>query len=313
MATSQDRNAARVAQLADAADGAEHRLLHHVIDVRVAVHGPADDVVDQREVGRGQGVKRAAVPALRGDHGWRVLGSASQAEFASRLGDTTGAGITENPGWFSVIRPASAPSPERKPDKHREDAGDNRRHNEAGKPGRGRRRPGRARAFAATAALAAVALHSGLRGAWAAARLAAGAPARRRPGTGATPPRERRVGPTAATGGAAATHGATPGLTAVRDRRDSAAVAASRRSVRARARRPRPCRPRRRRLPSAPAASAPPPSGAAGAWTAPGDVRQPDEPDDLGRGRAQREPRRLPPPAGCCPPGTASRSARRTT
>src|SRR5260370_41343884 len=58
----------RITQVTDAAHGADHRLLHHVIDVRVPAHGPADDVVDQRQVGHGEAVEGRAVTALGGDH-----------------------------------------------------------------------------------------------------------------------------------------------------------------------------------------------------------------------------------------------------
>ena len=86
----------RVAQLADAADGAQHGLLHDVIDVRMTVHGPADDVVDQRQVRRRQGVERAPVAALRGDHRREVRVSLRWCSHHN-LGDTTRVPeITEN-------------------------------------------------------------------------------------------------------------------------------------------------------------------------------------------------------------------------
>ena len=101
-------------------------------------------------------------------------------------------------------------------------------HNEAGKPGRGRRRPWRARAFAATAALAAVAFTAGCAGLGGGAASGPGtaAPGLTAAATAATMPPSRRPGPaTPAPTGSAASGGASQ---------------------------------------SAPAASGPPPSGAAG-------------------------------------------------
>ena len=136
-------------------------------------------------------------------------------------------------------------------------------HNEAWKPGRGRRRPWRARAFAATAALAAVAFTAGCAGLGGGAAGGQGAGAAGGQGTGATSATGGAgSASTAATGGAAATDGATPGLTA-------AATAATM---------PPPRRPGTSTgtpappvtasggaaSQSAPAAPAPPPSGAAG-------------------------------------------------
>ena len=137
-------------------------------------------------------------------------------------------------------------------------------HNEAGKPGRGRRRPWRARAFAATAALAAVAFTAGCAGLGGGAASGPGTAAAGSQGTGAT-------AATAASGGAAsasaaasakatAAVGASPGLTA-------AATAATMPP----SRRPGPATPAPTgsaasggASQSAPAASGPPPSGAAG-------------------------------------------------
>ena len=137
-------------------------------------------------------------------------------------------------------------------------------HNEAGKPGRGRRRPWRARAFAATAALAAVAFTAGCAGLGGGAASGLGTAAAGSQGTGAT-------AATAASGGAAsasaaasaratAAVGASPGLTA-------AATAATMPP----SRRPGPATPAPTgsaasggASQSAPAASGPPPSGAAG-------------------------------------------------
>ena len=137
-------------------------------------------------------------------------------------------------------------------------------HNEAGKPGRGRRRPWRARAFAATAALAAVAFTAGCAGLGGGAASGPGTAAAGSQGTGAT-------AATAASGGAAsasaaasakatAAVGASPGLTA-------AATAATMPP----SRRPGPATPAPTgsaasggASQSAPAASGPPPSGSAG-------------------------------------------------
>ena len=137
-------------------------------------------------------------------------------------------------------------------------------HNEAWKPGRGGRRPWRARAFAATAALAAVAFTAGCAGLGGGAASGPGTAAAGSQGTGAT-------AATAASGGAAsasaaasakatAAVGASPGLTA-------AATAATMPP----SRRPGPATPAPTgsaasggASQSAPAASGPPPSGAAG-------------------------------------------------
>ena len=67
--TAQHKVAEGVPQLAHAADGAEHGLLHDVVDVRVPVHRPADDVVDERQIRGRENVKRPPVTALRGDDG----------------------------------------------------------------------------------------------------------------------------------------------------------------------------------------------------------------------------------------------------
>jgi len=56
----------RIPQLAHAADGAEHGLLHDVVDVRVPVHRTADDVVDERQIRGRERVKSPPVAALRG-------------------------------------------------------------------------------------------------------------------------------------------------------------------------------------------------------------------------------------------------------
>ena len=81
-------------------------------------------------------------------------------------------------------------------------------HNEAWKPGTGRRRPWRARAFAATAALAAVAFTAGCAGLGSGAAGGQGPGAAGGQGTGAT------GGAASASAGATAADGASPGLTA---------------------------------------------------------------------------------------------------
>jgi hypothetical protein len=63
----------RIAQSGQPVQGTHHGVLHHVVHVRVAVHGPADDVVDERQVTGGQGGKRAAVTVARGDDGGQFL------------------------------------------------------------------------------------------------------------------------------------------------------------------------------------------------------------------------------------------------
>ncbi len=57
-----------VAQVAQAAHGAEHGFLHHVVHVGVPAEAAADDVVDQGQVAGQQAVQRLRVPGLGGDH-----------------------------------------------------------------------------------------------------------------------------------------------------------------------------------------------------------------------------------------------------
>ena len=57
-----------VAQVAQAAHGAEHGFLHHVVHVGVPAEAAANDVVDQGQVAGQQAVQRLRVPGLGGDH-----------------------------------------------------------------------------------------------------------------------------------------------------------------------------------------------------------------------------------------------------
>ena len=57
-----------VAQVAQAAHGAKHGFLHHVVHVGVPAEAAPDDVVDQGQVAGQQAVQRLRVPGLGGDH-----------------------------------------------------------------------------------------------------------------------------------------------------------------------------------------------------------------------------------------------------
>ena len=57
-----------IAQVSQAADGPEHGLLDHVVDVGVAAEAAADDVVDEGQVARQEAVQRPGIAGLGGDH-----------------------------------------------------------------------------------------------------------------------------------------------------------------------------------------------------------------------------------------------------
>ncbi len=89
--------AVRVAQRAEVVDRAQHGLLDDVVDVGVAVQGPAHDVVDQRQPARDQLVQRLPVAGLRRrDGGAPVL---------------TVHGALSTPGFTDVPHAPSQPVP----------------------------------------------------------------------------------------------------------------------------------------------------------------------------------------------------------
>lgn len=65
--------AVRIAQRVEVVDGAQHGLLHDVVDIGVAVEGPADDVVDEGQPALDQFVEGAPVPCLCGRDGGAPL------------------------------------------------------------------------------------------------------------------------------------------------------------------------------------------------------------------------------------------------
>ena len=285
----------RVPQLADAADGAQHGLLHDVVHVRVAVHGPADDVVDQRQVRGRQDVKSAA--GRRAARRRTVATSAGRSPmgFASRpRRHHRSAPDNGKSGRRNVLSAGAAARLRYGANARREDAGDVRPAWSAGSADGG----GAAVRCADDGGGAAQRHHAdgGLR----------------RPGRGRRGQRawQRALGRRAATAtGAASTGAATPRTAS------TALAAAAERSPGRPRRRPDALRPRRPpasfRLLSPGGLRATPFGGRR--LTASGDVRQPDVADASGsRPRPTRAPRSRP-PAGCCPPGRASPSPPRTT
>jgi hypothetical protein len=67
----------RIAQVPHVADDPQHGLLDNIVDVGVAVQGPPDDVVNQRQVFGQQVVQRPLIALLRGDHRRRAGPAAS--------------------------------------------------------------------------------------------------------------------------------------------------------------------------------------------------------------------------------------------
>ena len=74
--------------MAESVDHTQHRLLHDVVHVRVPVHGPARDVVDQRQIPGHQLLPGPFVACPRGpDHavGDRVLDVRPDSPLLTRL------------------------------------------------------------------------------------------------------------------------------------------------------------------------------------------------------------------------------------
>ena len=87
----------RVAQVAQVAHDPQHGFLHHVVHVGVPAQGPADDVVDQRQVPGQQAVQRTGVPGLRGQHRLHARPGPGHPHRTSR--SSAAAGYCPARGW----------------------------------------------------------------------------------------------------------------------------------------------------------------------------------------------------------------------
>jgi hypothetical protein len=64
--------APRVPEIGEVVDDPQHGLLDDVVDIGMALESPPDDVVDERQPARDQGVQRLLVAGHRRSHGRRT-------------------------------------------------------------------------------------------------------------------------------------------------------------------------------------------------------------------------------------------------